>query len=293
MNVYVVTVATENVGYLNILKESCVRYNFTLVVLGFGEKWGGFTWKFLKTREQLDKFDDNDIVIFVDGYDTIILSDKNYIVNNFLTMRTNILVSVEIDDFKTSYISRYVREKKYLGKCRNHKLNSGLYMGYVKYLKQFLDVLCLGKKCDNNSADDQKLMVELCISKDGLDKRDFFGKNVKLDHQLKIFYNCVNSTNNLKKSKSVHMQKDKNGRGLLMNSVSGNRVGIISGPGNTDLSDIIKLYGFEEKYYFRNPYILKINNFIRISKYFYFEILICICLILLIILIVVLLKKKK
>ena len=43
-----VTVATHNDGYLKWLKESCKRYSANLVILGFGEKWQGYNWKFIK-----------------------------------------------------------------------------------------------------------------------------------------------------------------------------------------------------------------------------------------------------
>lgn len=273
MNVYVVTVATQNVGYLNILKESCVRYNFELVILGFGEKWGGFTWKFVKTRQQLDKYNDEDIVIFVDGYDTFILSDKDHIINNFLSLKTNILISIEKYDENRSLIQEYIHKKKYNGKCRGDDLNSGLYMGYVKYIKEFLDVLCSDKKC-NVSADDQRLMVELCNSGNGFKSKEFFESNVKLDHELKIFYNSTRGVNNFRKSKFVHVQKEPGSEtGLLINTKSGDRIGIVSGPGNSDLSGIIELYGFRSKYFNRSKSLYLMNSFLTFSKYFYSEII--------------------
>ena len=295
MNVYVVTVATENIGYFNILKESCKRYNFELIVLGFGEKWGGFTWKFLKTREQLNKFNDNDIVIFVDGYDTIILSDKNYIIDKFLSLKTNILVSIEGKDLERNFILQYMHHKKFVGKCKNNNLNSGLYMGYVGYLKQFLDILCSNKRCKSSTADDQRLMVQLCNSKNGFDKQVFFDENVKLDSDVEIFYNYnVGDPDGFKKSKIVHVQKDpNNSSGILINTKTGNRIGIISGPGNKDLSGIIKLYAFEEIFFPRNIYISAANRVLIYSRYFYLDMLIIVFFILLINLIVVLITEKK
>ena len=40
-----ITVATHNDGYFKWLKESCKRYNYDLVILGYNEKWKGFNWR--------------------------------------------------------------------------------------------------------------------------------------------------------------------------------------------------------------------------------------------------------
>ena len=46
--IYVVTIATDVKGYLNVLKESCDINGFKFIHLGYKEKWGGFIWKFYK-----------------------------------------------------------------------------------------------------------------------------------------------------------------------------------------------------------------------------------------------------
>ena len=47
--VKLVTVATHSESYFPWLKESCVRYNTNLEILGWGEKWQGYHrgWKVL------------------------------------------------------------------------------------------------------------------------------------------------------------------------------------------------------------------------------------------------------
>lgn len=45
--VHVVTVATESKSYFPYLVESCKRHGGQLEVLGMGEKWEGFNWKYV------------------------------------------------------------------------------------------------------------------------------------------------------------------------------------------------------------------------------------------------------
>jgi hypothetical protein len=42
----IVTVATESKYYFEYLKKSCENNGKNLEVLGYGEKWQGFAWRF-------------------------------------------------------------------------------------------------------------------------------------------------------------------------------------------------------------------------------------------------------
>ena len=67
MSIHVVTVANKSDGYYKILKQSCILNGCKLTTLGFGEKWGGFVWKYTQMQKFLKTVDPTDIVIFVDG----------------------------------------------------------------------------------------------------------------------------------------------------------------------------------------------------------------------------------
>ena len=68
---HIVTVATDSQYYFPYLVESCKRNGKELEVLGMGEVWQGFNWKYVKMMEYLKTLPTDDIVCFVDGYDVV------------------------------------------------------------------------------------------------------------------------------------------------------------------------------------------------------------------------------
>jgi hypothetical protein len=48
-----VTVATHSERYFPYLKLSAEKYGHHLVILGWGQKWQGLTWKFQPMKEYL------------------------------------------------------------------------------------------------------------------------------------------------------------------------------------------------------------------------------------------------
>jgi hypothetical protein len=173
---HIVTVATESKYYFPYLKESCRRHGKELDVLGWGEKWQGFNWRYVKMIEYLKTKSPNDVVCFVDGYDVLCVRDLNDMEEVFknIQKRTNCKLVVS-QDISMKPIFSFIG-KLYFGKCKNMKLNAGLYMGYVK------DVLIIIEKIYNsnpkNDADDQVLMTKYCNMNNDLyidkDKELFF-----------------------------------------------------------------------------------------------------------------------
>lgn len=149
----IVTVATSPDGYYKWLKQSCDRYKTELITLGMNEKWLGYNWKLLKMKKYLEQLDDNEIVMFVDAYDVILLDDTSKLEQKFIESDKKIVVGCENNDNKT--LGHLIFDK-----CNNKPLNSGTYIGYVKYLKQMLkDII---EKNNDPSLDDQKLMIKYC-----------------------------------------------------------------------------------------------------------------------------------
>lgn len=74
-----VTVATHSERYFPYLELSAKRNGHDLVVLGWGEKWQGFAWKFMLMLEYLKTLKPDEIVCFVDAYDVVILEDPKTI----------------------------------------------------------------------------------------------------------------------------------------------------------------------------------------------------------------------
>ena len=86
-NLHIVTVATDPKYYFPYLVESCKRNGKELEVLGFGEKWKGFYWKYELMIEYLKSVSENDIVCFIDGYDVICTRDLNELKESFIKIK--------------------------------------------------------------------------------------------------------------------------------------------------------------------------------------------------------------
>lgn len=159
---YVVTYATHSNGTFEKLVNN--RFGTKVTVLGWGKPWGGFSDKFIGVREHLNNLNDNDVIVFMDGWDSYINKDPSQVEMLFNEMNCDILVS---KDYNTT--------KKVFGTCMNNiTANSGMYMGKVSSLKKMLDRL-ISQPCN----DDQIKLNRMCSSID----------NLKIDENEVIFQN--------------------------------------------------------------------------------------------------------
>jgi len=152
-----ITVATKNEGYFPYLIESAKVNNCDLVVLGFGEKWQGFTWKFKLMIDYIKNLDPNEIICFIDAYDVIFLQPSYIIEERFkeITLNNNGIVISE--DINVNLISSILWTK-----CKNTYINSGTYMGYVNKILPLLENICKIYNCDNKNSDDQLFIQNYC-----------------------------------------------------------------------------------------------------------------------------------
>jgi len=89
----IITVATHSELYFPIFKESCQRNNLDLVVLGFGKKWEGFSWRFHLISNYIKELPLDEILIISDAFDVIILNTTN-ILERFQTFNSSVVISV-------------------------------------------------------------------------------------------------------------------------------------------------------------------------------------------------------
>lgn len=176
MNTEVVTVATHNEGTF----EKIINNNFDIdvKVLGYGEKWTGFDMKFRLVYNYIKNFPDDKIIIFIDGFDSII--------NGTIEQAENIFRK---NNYKAVFSNCYQENIAHLvfPSCRGNNIaNSGLYMGYVKYLKIILNDI-LNKKCK----DDQVNLNNSCK------KYNF----IQIDYKNEIFLNT--RIKNFKNEKAI------------------------------------------------------------------------------------------
>ncbi len=165
----VITYATHDQGLYQDLINN--EFDIPVKTLGFGTKWKGFTDKIKGVRKYLDTCEPDTIIIFVDGFDSVIVKPLDVAIQRFLDYDTEILLSLD----KGSYIKPITR--KIFGTCIDDIItNSGLIMGYARSLKKLYKYL----DNKNESTDDQRNLNSAC---------KYFKNMFKLDRNRSIFNN--------------------------------------------------------------------------------------------------------
>tara|TARA_B100000287_G_scaffold425854_1_gene472835 strand:+ start:65 stop:829 length:765 start_codon:yes stop_codon:yes gene_type:complete len=166
MSFEVVTYANKSLGMFEELVNN--EFDIPIKVLGWGTKWNGFSDKYKGMHKYLENKNDDDIIIFLDGFDTKINKNPRDVLELFNKYNCKVLVSK--DPVPYGIFSRMI-----FGTCKGKTTaNSGLYMGYVKYVKQFINE-AINMKCE----DDQTNLNILC------EKFEY----IKVDEDEKIFKN--------------------------------------------------------------------------------------------------------
>jgi hypothetical protein len=254
--VKIVTVATESKYYLPYLQETIKQNNNDLVILGYGEKWQGFSWKYKLMIDYFKTLKYNDIVCFVDGYDVICTRNLNELPNAFLKMKKEhnckIIVGFERH---TNTIFKYVAGI-YFGQCKNMPLNSGTYIGYSKDL---LEIIISMYNLNDPLKDDQVLMNEYCIKNPN---------TIYIDKKSELFLTICNTYSNIELNNELIIKNKK----VFFNNYE---PFFIHGFGNSYMDNILVSLGYtnlnvsndiKNGYYSNLKY--KIYSFIY-NNYFY------------------------
>lgn len=157
---YIVTVATENKYYMNYLIESVKKNNGELIILGFGEKWKGFNWKYKLVLDFLWNLNNYDIVCFVDAYDVICVRDLNLLIENFYKIKKRENCKIIVGSEKHLNIYNKISSIMLFSTCKGYSLNSGTYICEVINLKKILNYILKNNQLDKS--DDQVLLTNYC-----------------------------------------------------------------------------------------------------------------------------------
>ena len=155
--VKLVTVATHIDGYLPWLQKSCKRFNTKLIKLGYGQKWLGFSWRFKLMMDYLKTIDPDELVVFIDAYDVMMLrplDDIEEYYNNIIKMNK---CKIIISEDKAIPLYQEVIGKIYFNDYKDARLNAGSYMGKAKDL---LDIISNINQNINDDDDDQILFTK-------------------------------------------------------------------------------------------------------------------------------------
>jgi hypothetical protein len=229
-NLHIVTVSTGSKYYFPYLIESCKRQGKDLEVIGHGEKWQGFNWRYKKMMEYLKERKPNDIVCVVDGYDVICTRNLNEMKKVFLDIKERTKCKMVVAHEKLFFINNL--GNYYFSHCKNLSLNAGTYIAHAK------DMLSIVKKIydlnPKDDADDQVLLTKFCQSS---------AKDIYIDVKGELFLTISHSLHDLEQH--ITYKKDS----VVYNGV---RPFFIHAPGFGYLDNIIVHLGYSNNCNVRN-----------------------------------------
>ena len=175
----VITYATHPEGSFEELVNN--KFGVSVTVLGMGTKWNGFMDKVQGVSSYIEKVQDDEIIIFVDGFDSYILKSLDGLEETFKSLDCNILVS----EHSMSLVPKYFTNKIF-GSCKNDRVaNSGLYMGYAGSMKKFQNAIL-----NETSSDDQTNLNLVCskFPKLKVDTECVIFKNISPHQKVETLY---------------------------------------------------------------------------------------------------------
>ena len=137
MNVHILTYATHSEGMFESLKQDAMKNYIDLTIIGWKEKWTGFFGKLKAVQNHLELYENDDIVIVIDAFDTRIIGNIEQILTKLKNNFENDSVIFSKDGylpFMPKFVSAYITNRIFGG-----DLNAGLYLGKVKYLRKLYD----------------------------------------------------------------------------------------------------------------------------------------------------------
>lgn len=146
---HVCTVANYARRHLEKLILSCKCARVDLKILGMGKPYpqhrARHHVKLLWMLDYLHSLEEDEIVMFVDGFDVLLMADRETIIKKFKNMQVPLVISAE----RACYPLKELAEQYPSSPTPFKYINSGSYIGYVKHLKKWLlDMNIHDQQCD-------------------------------------------------------------------------------------------------------------------------------------------------
>lgn len=238
MRAYLYIYVTHDDRFFQSLVNSCEKVGIQPVVKGLGDKWINYREAHRSLLQFLETLNDNDIVINVDGFDSIVVCPMDEIVNRFVKMNCKAVFSSTADC--DSMVQKYVQWK--LGFYGDDKVNAGMFMGYVSKMKQIIQ-----KIVDSGNTNDQITANEI-VSGDS---------EIVIDNDRTIFCNITSD-------RYAEVQN-----GVL--KYKGATPCIVSAPACVNLNPLIKKLGIHTSDKLTCDYTSRLKEYV---KYFIIEIIV-------------------
>lgn len=180
----VLTVATQETDGFTRFMRSAKHFNYSVKVLGRGEKWRGGDYmsapgggqKVRLLKAALEEMSDEDkIVLFIDSYDVVFASGPKELLKKFQQTKHKVVFSSE----SLIWPDRHLEDKHPHFREGNRFLGSGGFIGYLPNIKKMVSAWT-GK--DNES--DQLFFTKIYI--DPAQRKSI---NITLDTKCRLFQN--------------------------------------------------------------------------------------------------------
>ena len=253
--IIVTTCATHDCGYMNSLRDSCLKYKYEFHLFGFGMEWKGFMWGIQIILDGLSSLSlkEDDLVLIVDGFDCLLCMNSCTLQRVYLEVcddekKDVLLIGKEHPREESSFLHRLTVRKlskhMYEGGFGNEHdtLNTGSILGSWKILSFFLPSLIHFSK-KNNLDDDQ-----VCVNKYFLEEKNLVDVPLKVDEKGLFFCYCERrmiqlflyflwNRNKLKNtSESIIVTKEGGVKRVKNNA----QVAVLHGIWNTDMDWVCK-----------------------------------------------------
>jgi hypothetical protein len=153
MDIKVVTVATHNERFFDSFIYSCKKYNTKPVILGWGDKYTGHLMKDDLLLEYLDNNKENNIILFVDAFDCLLIRNINLLKNKFKKTGHRVIISME-RNIKTGSNLGFIYsnfQNLFFGSIDSNIINTGMIIGYRDDLVRVLNEIKKYREIDINS----------------------------------------------------------------------------------------------------------------------------------------------
>ncbi|XP_070825504.1 procollagen-lysine,2-oxoglutarate 5-dioxygenase 1 isoform X1 [Chaetodon trifascialis] len=219
----VVTVATKETDGFRRFLRSAKHFNYTVKVLGRGEKWRGGDYmsapgggqKVRLLKAALEKMKNQDqIILFIDSYDVVITSGPKELLKKFQQAKHKVVFSSE----SLIWPDRHLEDKHPHVREGNRFLGSGGFIGYLPNIKEMV----ADWTGEDNDSD------QLFFTKIYTDPAQRKAINITLDGKCRLFQNLHGALDEV-------VLKFENGRVRARNLLYDTLPVIIHGNGPTKL----------------------------------------------------------
>jgi Polysaccharide biosynthesis len=147
---HVCTVANWMHPNLKLLLQSCKEHGISLEILGMDQPYHQNTDKLRWMKKYCSELSDDELILFVDAFDVLVLADAEEIAARFVSLNVPMLMAAELNcyppDRKATFPLLTTSPFRYL--------NTGCYIGWAKAVKNWLasfDEKLLSDRSDQRS----------------------------------------------------------------------------------------------------------------------------------------------